>query len=199
VNERAPAPARSNDLVPLEEERAVILRLQEGDRSAAAVLYGWYGDPVYRQVVLPRLPNVDLANDCLADTFLTALTKIGSYRFQNVSIFFWLRRIAINKVMDLYRRQGRLTELPETFSEDDGAGLGDSPPKPDRGLEVEDTRRMVETSLSQLNPRYSDVLRMRLLEERSREECADVLGVKVGTLDVLLHRATKAFRKVYPP
>jgi RNA polymerase sigma factor (sigma-70 family) len=200
VNERASEPVlrNSNDLVPLEEERAVILRLQQGDRSAAAVLYGWYGDAVYRQVVLPRLPNPDLANDCLAETFVTALTKIGSYRFQNVSIFFWLRRIAINKVVDVYRRQGRNAELPETVSEEE-SDLTEPAPKPDRNLEVEDTRKMVETSLSRLNPRYAEVLKLRLIEERPREECAEVLGIKVGTLDVLLHRATKAFRKVYPP
>ena len=199
VSERATEPAaRVNDLVPLEEERAVILRLQQGDRSAAGTLYGWYGEPVYRQVILPRLPNPDLANDCLAETFVTALTKIGTYRFQNVSIFFWLRRIAINKVVDVYRRQGRNAELPETVNEDENE-LIEAPAKPDRGLEVEDTKRMVETSLSQLNPRYAEVLRLRLIEERSREECAQLLDVKVGTLDVLLHRATKAFRKVYPP
>jgi RNA polymerase sigma factor (sigma-70 family) len=187
------------DLVPLEEERVVVERLQSGDRSAAAALYGWYGDPLYRQVILPRLPNPELANDILAETFCTALTRIETYRFQNVSIFFWLRRIAINKVMDTYRRQGRQTELPEQLSEDDVADYGETPNRPDDGLEGEDTRQMVETSLSRLNERYAQVLRLRLLDDRSREECAEILGVKVGTLDVLLHRATKAFRKVYPP
>lgn len=198
MNESAPEVAKKSDLVPLEEERAVVLRLQNGDRSAAAVLYGWYGDALYRQVILPRLPNADLGSDCLAETFVTALTKIGAYRFQNVSIFFWLRRIAINKVVDVYRRQGRTTELQDNVGEEDNS-LVEPTEKPDRQLEVEDTKRMVETSLSQLNPRYAEVLRMRLIDERTREECADVLGVKVGTLDVLLHRATKAFRKVYPP
>jgi RNA polymerase sigma-70 factor (ECF subfamily) len=38
------------------------------------------------------------------------------------------------------------------------------------------------------------VLRLRLLEDRSREECAAALEVKVGTLDVLLFRACKSFR-----
>lgn len=190
--------APKSDLVPLEEERAVIARLQAGDRSAAAVLYGWYGDALYRQVILPRLPSPDLANDCLAETFVTALTRIDTYRFRNVSIYFWLRRIAINKVIDTYRRQGRHTELPDVVNEDDNE-LVEPAEKPDRQLDVDDTKQMVETSLSRLNPRYAEVLRLRLIEERTREECAELLGVKVGTLDVLLHRASKAFRKVYPP
>ena len=71
--------------------------------------------------------------------------------------------------------------------------------RPDRGLEVEDTRRMVETSLSRMNERYATALRLRLIEDRPREECAELLGVKTGNFDVILHRATKAFRKVWPP
>ena len=50
-----------------------------------------------------------------------------------------------------------------------------------------------------MNERYATALRMRLLEEKSREECAQILGVTVGNFDVILHRAAKAFRTVYPP
>lgn len=176
----------------------MILRLQQGDRSAAATLYGWYGEPLYRQVILPRLPSPDLANDCLAETFVQALTKIAQFKIQNMSIFFWLRRIAINKVIDVYRRQGRQVELPEVVSEEENE-LTEPAEKPDRNLDVVETKQMVDTSLSRLNPRYAEVLRMRLIEERSREECAALLDITVGNLDVLLHRATKAFRQVYPP
>lgn len=42
-------------------------------------------------------------------------------------------------------------------------------------------------------------LRMRLIEDRDREECAAEMGVTVGNFDVILHRASKAFRKKYPP
>jgi RNA polymerase sigma factor (sigma-70 family) len=198
MNERAARASRSPDLVPLEEERAVVARLQNGDRSAASALYGWYGEPLYRQVILPRLPNPDLANDCLAETFVTALTKIDQYRFQNVSVFFWLRRIAINKVLDTYRRQGRTTELLDNVGEEDNE-LVEPAVKPDRNVDADDTKKLVEKSLSLLNPRYAEVLRMRLLDETPREQCAQVLGITVGNLDVLVHRAAKAFRKVYPP
>lgn len=192
-------PVRTADLVSLDEERIVILRLQKGDRTAAAQVYAWYGDLIYRQVILARLPNPDLANDCLAETFCTALGRIGTYEQRNLSIFFWLRRIAINKVIDVYRRQGRTLELPESLSDDDADGVVEPLAPPDTRIDADDTRKMVATSLSRLNPRYSDVLRLRLLEDKSREECAETLGVKIGTLDVLLHRAAKAFRQVYPP
>ena len=199
MRERAPNTRTGGDLVPVEEERVVIARLQEGDRTAFATLYGWYGDLIYRQAILPRLPIPELAEDCLRDTFRTALEKIGSFRIENRSIFFWLRRIAVNKAIDIHRRHRRDERIAEAVQVEPEAPMGTTAPRPDRGLEVEDTRRQVEAALDNINARYSRALRLRLIEERSREECAEILGVTVGNFDVILHRASKAFRKVFPP
>ncbi len=182
----------------MDEERAVVERLKTGDRAAFATLYGWYGDAVFR-VVLSRLPQREAAEDCLRDTFRTALEKIGSFTYSGRSIFYWLRRIAVNKAMDTHRKTRRDRELSERVKASAAPVMGSGAPRPDRGLEVQDTARQVEASLSRVNPRYARVLRMRLIEERTREECAEILEVTVGNLDVLLHRACKAFRKVYPP
>lgn len=201
VSDRAPhhRPPRGDDLVPIEEERAVISRLQGGDRSAVAVLYGWYGDLIYRQAILTRLPIPELAEDCLRETFRTAIEKIGTFRLENRSVFFWLRRIAVNKAIDMHRLHRRDERIAEHAQVDPEMPIAAELQSPDRGVEVEDVRRMVETSLGNLNARYAKALRMRLIEERSREECAEELGVTVGNFDVILHRAAKAFRKVYPP
>jgi RNA polymerase sigma-70 factor (ECF subfamily) len=199
VSDRAPKTRPSTDLVPLEEERAVIVRLQQGDRSAFVTLYGWYGDLIYRQAILPRLPVPELAEDCLRETFRTALEKIESFRIENRSIFFWLRRIAVNKAIDIHRRRRRDERLAEQVQVESEVAVAANPPRPDRGIEVEEVRTLVEASLGNLNARYAKALRMRLIEERTREECAVELGVTVGNFDVILHRAAKAFRKVFPP
>ncbi len=177
----------------------MINRLQGGDRGAVATLLTWYGDALYRSAILPRVPNRELAEDCLRDTFRTALEKIASFKLTDRSIFFWLRRIAINKAIDVHRRHRRDQDLAEAVRSEPSQVGPSSPPRPDRGLEIEDTRKMVELSLSRLNPRYATALRMRLIEDKDRSVCAEILGIKLGTFDVLLHRAAKAFRKVYPP
>ena len=177
----------------------MILSLQSGDRDAFATLYAWYGTLIYRQAILPKLPNRELAEDCLRDTFRTALEKIGSFRIENRSIFFWLRRIAVNKAIDIHRRHKRDHDLAEAVKAEPGDVLTTRPDRPDRGLEVADTARMVGLSLDKLNPRYAQALKLRLLEDKTREECAEILGVTLGNFDVILHRASKAFRKVYPP
>ena len=70
---------------------------------------------------------------------------------------------------------------------------------PEQGLMDRAARDLIEQSLSKINPRYAQALRFRLLEDRSREECASLMGVRIGNFDVLFHRACAAFRDNYPP
>jgi RNA polymerase sigma-70 factor (ECF subfamily) len=188
-------------LAPLDQELAVIERLKQGDASAAGELYEWYGDRLYRRVILPKLPVRELAEDVLRDTFRVVLEKIDQFEPRGASIFFWLRRIAINRAIDVYRaykRKRRLRDLAP-IEETIERTMSTPPPSPDRGHELAETRQQVQQSLEQMNPRYAMALRLRLLEDRDREECADLMEVTVGNFDVILHRACKAFRKVYPP
>ena len=192
------ASAQGADLVPLKTERKVIQRLQNGDKAAFAELYAWYGDLLYRQAILPRLPIIELAEDCLRDTFRTALEKIETFKVQDRSIFFWLRRIAVNKAIDTHRKYKRDKKIREKAAQDIEQQPQGSQ-SPDHGLELEDIRKMVTKSLSTLNERYAEALRLRFIEDKDREACAAEMGVTVGNFDVILHRAAKAFRKVYPP
>lgn len=48
--------------------------------------------------------------------------------------------------------------------------------------------------LQNLNPRYRTALTLRFLQEKSRADCALLLGVKTATFDVLLLRAVRAFK-----
>lgn len=188
-------------LAPIEVERAVVERLKRGERAAAAELYRWYGDKLYRTAILPRLPNVELAEDVLKDTFRLALERIEQYRPEgSTSIFFWLRRIAINRALDLHRAHARAQRIEgRDPNETIDRTMGSASPSPDRSTDVNETRAMVEASLSRVSERYAQALRLRLLDDRDREDCAALMGVTVGNFDVILHRACKAFRAVYPP
>ena len=141
------------------------------------------------------------AEDVLKDTFRLTLERIDQYTPQGRSIYFWLRRIAINRAIDVHRARQRQNRHEEkhTHEETIDRTMGTSAPRPDRSTEVEETKDMVERSLSAMNPRYATALRLRLIEDRDRDECAAAMGVTVGNFDVILHRACKAFKKVYPP
>lgn len=189
----------------LEQEREMVLALQQGDRRAAAMLYETFSGVLFRKVILSRLPYVEQAEDVLCETFRIALEKIESFQLQDRSIFFWLRRIAINLVVDTYRKQVRKRELAERILARDAVDMvmgstsetaEDSLSEAEEGAETKD---LVHRALELLNPRYAKALRMRLLDDCTREECAAEFGVSVGNFDVLFHRACKAFRDNYPP
>ena len=189
----------------LEQEREMILALQQGSRQAASWLYETFSDVLFRKVILSRLPYREQAEDVLCETFRIAFEKIATYTVIDRSIFFWLRRIAINLIVDTYRKQVRKRELAERILARDAVDMvmGSNSTTADdvlsRTEEEEDTKAMVHKALDRLNPRYAKALRMRLLEDKSREECATEFGISVGNFDVLFHRASKAFRDNYPP
>jgi RNA polymerase sigma-70 factor (ECF subfamily) len=183
--------------ITLAQEREVVDRLKSGDREAAGQLYAWFGEMLYRQVILPRLPVPELAEDVLKDTFRRLLENIEQFEVKDRSTWFWLRRIAINRAMDMHRRHRRDRAIEERVDPD--AILAPGPPRPDQSTHQAELRTQVDQSLGQLNPRYAQALRLRLLEDRDRADCAELMGVTMGNFDVILHRACAAFRKVFPP
>ncbi len=172
--------------------------VRKGDRAAAATLYAWYGDCLFREVLLPRLPQREAAEDVLRDTFRIVLERIEQYRPDaNRSIYFWIRRIAINRATDVVRAQARARRLEDAVEAEERAHASSA--APDEGVEADERRRAIEAALTRLNPRYAEALQLRLLDDLDRDACAERMAVTVGNFDVILHRACAAFRKVYEP
>ena len=183
-----------------EEEHPIVVGLRAGDPKALSTLYEWYGEILYRTTILPRLPIPELAEDCLAQTFARAMERIAQFKPQGKSIYFWMRRISINLAMDAHRRHQAQRRVHQRLSEEQNViPLHGRLPNPDRASELSEVRELIEEALSQLNPRYAQALRLRLLDDRDRAECAAIMNITIGNFDVLFHRAAKAFRDKYPP
>lgn len=186
------------ELQPIKEERLVVEGLLRGDRAAAGTLYAWYGDALFREIILPRLPIRELAENVLVDTFRIILERAETYKPENdKSIYFWIRRIAINRAIDVHRAHQRARRLENALEA--AHDPEDAAPAPDRHVDDDDTRARVNAALQTLNPRYAEALRLRLLDDLDREECATRMGVTLGNFDVILHRASAAFRKAFQP
>lgn len=178
-------------------EKGVVRRAQGGDRSAFGELYRAYADPIFARILMPRLGNRAAAEDALAETFRTALERLGQFQPEKVSIYFWLSRIAVNKATDMHRVKARTSRALVSFegllsplreSSEPGQEL-------QRRSDLERVRGAMDEVLGGINPRYRRAIELRFMEERSRQDCADALEVKLGTFDVLLLRALRAFRK----
>jgi RNA polymerase sigma-70 factor (ECF subfamily) len=179
-------------------EKRCLSRIRKGDMQAFGELYNAFANRLFTRVLLPTLGDRAAAEDALAETFKTALEKIGTFEEKGVSVFHWLARIGKNKALDMHRSRERTGRALCNFEGMLAPLLGDSP-LPGNGLQAEEEGRRLREAvgrvLEKLNPRYKKVIELRFLEDRSRKECAEMLELKLGTLDVLVLRALRAFRK----
>jgi RNA polymerase sigma-70 factor (ECF subfamily) len=193
----ASEPATTVEL-ELEQEQRLVEEAQQGNLDAMRPLLERYAAPLYGTVILPRLGDAASAEEVLRDTLATAVEKIRRFTWQGKSIYPWLRQIAINKVFDVHRQSKRSRRLAdamvhETAVESDPASHADAQLIADQERRAH--RDRIDETMQQLQERYRSAIELRLIQELSREDCARRLGVTIGTFDVLLFRAVRAFRK----
>lgn len=181
----------------LEAERHLCERAGTGDRAALGDLLRQHGPRLYRSVLLPRLGSSVLAEEALSITYMKVVERFQQFSWQSVGVYPWLRVIALRVALDMLRKRKREVLFEERDLEREvdhaerDARHADELERHDLML----SRRRVEELLEAVNPRYARAIRLRILEEKSREEAALALEVSVSTFDVVLHRAMGALKK----
>jgi RNA polymerase sigma-70 factor (ECF subfamily) len=186
--------------VELEEEQRLVEEAQQGNLDAMRPILERYAQPLYGTVILPRLGDTASAEEVLRDTLATAVEKIGRFTWQGKSIYPWLRQIAINKVYDVHRQSKRSRKLADAMVHE--VAVETAPEShADAQLIADQERRAhrdrIDECMQRMTERYRVAIELRLVQELSREECARRLAVTIGTFDVLLFRAVRAFRKQF--
>lgn len=185
----------------LAREKRAVERAQAGDLAALEPILAAHAEGLF-MFILGRLGDRAAAEDLLKDTFVTAMERIAGFTWQDRSIYHWLRQIAQNKVIDHHRASSRRKKLVQALraEQTEQAEQGTTDDAQAR-LSAEEERHLsrqrIEATIEGLHPRYAAAIRLRLCDEKPREECAATLGVRVETFDVLLFRAVRAFRKAY--
>jgi RNA polymerase sigma factor (sigma-70 family) len=185
----------------LDTEQELAVRARGGDKKALGILLTRFGPVLFRSVLLPRLGNAGAAEQALGDTYARVVERIGQFEWQGTGFYPWLRMVALRVALDLLRKRRREVlfqpeDLQREVEDAEGGGAeGDISAEVIERSDLEAARRKVAAALSELNPRYAKAIRLRVLEERPREEVARELGVSTATFDVILHRAMTALRK----
>jgi RNA polymerase sigma-70 factor (ECF subfamily) len=185
-------------VLELEQEQRLVEEAQQGNLDAMRPILERYASPLYGTVILPRLGDAVSAEEVLRDTLATAVEKIRRFTWQGKSIYPWLRQIAINKVYDVHRQSKRSRRLADAMVHE-LAVESDPTTHADAQLIADQERRAhrgkIDETMQLLQERYRLAIELRLIQELPREDCATRLGIAIGTFDVLLFRAVRAFRK----
>jgi RNA polymerase sigma-70 factor (ECF subfamily) len=185
------------DSAELADERRLCERAHGGDRSALGQLLRLHGPRLYRAVLLPRLGSKAAAEEALSVTYLKVVERFEQFSWQAVGVYPWLRVVALRVALDQLRARKRETLFqPEDLEREIDAGEREA--RDAASSEASDlafAKQRVMEVLGRLHPRYGRALTLRIVEERSREDCAAALEVTTATFDVVLHRAVAALKK----
>ncbi|WP_214072230.1 RNA polymerase sigma factor [Mucilaginibacter sp. dw_454] len=164
------------------KQEELITRCKQGDPAAYTGLYNLHAKTVYSSIL--RLVNhTGEAEDILQDSFVAAFKSIASLK-ESSGFRSWVKRIAINKSIDLVRkRKLRFVELETEWM----------PDREDEDLIDEDAfaynMDAVNAAIDALPEGYRTIFNLYAIEEIPHTQIAELLGLENGTVRTQYHRA----------
>lgn len=163
----------------------LMLAYGRGDAGAFEALYRRHRSTVYG-FLLRSLGRRDLADDCFQEVWGRVIRARERYR-ADARFTTWLLQIAHNLLIDRHRRQRPEVDLdsaPEVAAEPEAEA-----PQPERVLSEFERRRQLRTAIAELPDEQRHVVLLRLDQELSLEEIAEVTGVGRETVKSRLRYA----------
>ncbi len=183
--------ALTEAVVQREETPAWLLEAaRSGDGDAFAGLIRHYQAPVYN-LVLRMVRRPATAEDVAQDVFIRLWRHLGEIEAAAL-LPGWLRRVAVNSVIDHWRKEEARERRMKIFREHPVARYAVRPSSRMESQEVLDT---VQAAIDALSPKLRSVLLLRTQEEMTYEEVADVLGMSVHAVRSRLFRARQELHK----
>ena len=180
------------------QDELLIRRAQHGDADAFEQLLLEHQKNVYN-LCYRMAGNPDDAMDLSQETFLRAWRCLDQYQFAS-AFSTWLYRLCSNICIDFLRKRRRQQTVPLTFEDADGEeqtyAVPDAQPLPEEQVELKLTHETLAAAMAQLLPEHRAVLQLRVVNEMSYEQIADVLDIQIGTVKSRLSRARNQLKKI---
>ncbi len=168
---------------------------RNGDDDALEKLLRRHQDSVYGYL-LRMLRNSHDAEETTQAAFVIVIRSLPRYREQG-HFKAWLFRIAHREALRVLRRAKRTRELEEP---QDGSAppdeLIDPLPRPDEAAEALERNRRLETALGALPAVEREVVLLRMKEELTFREIAELTGCPLGTALGRMRNALKRLRGI---
>lgn len=178
----------ARDLARLEESAAIEACLG-GDASAFDALVVRHQKAIQR-VCYRFTGNAEDAADLTQEVFVKAYRSLS--KFRGTSAFStWLYRIAVNACLSF--KAARKNKPGEEW--DENHEIASDSPGLEETLDAQMNARSVRAALETLPEKQRLTVIMKVLEERTHAEVADLLGSNVGTVKANLFFAIRNLRK----
>ena len=169
-----------------------------------------YGDYLYR-CALMRVRDAAIAEDILQETLLAAFSSFQNHAGRS-SERTWLVGIMKHKVVDYFRRVGRMTQFQLTIDDEESESFENSGPwrghwREDQApvswpvdaatvLESREFWEAFDRCLSQLPQQIAIAFTLREIDGLSANEICEILQITPNNLFVILHRGRAKLRQL---
>lgn len=150
---------------------------KKNDIKAQEQLYRDYAPKLF-SVCLKYSRNYTEAQDNLQDGFLLLFEKIHLYSFKG-SFEGWMKRVMINHILQLYRKETFLSLVNEEINEAVDVEIEDETVSLDYLMKI----------IQELPDRYRLVFNLFAIDGYSHQEIAQMLNINIGTSKSNLSRA----------
>ena len=180
----------------------LVRRAKAGELEAFDTLVARHENLVYslaRRIVQQEQD----AEDVTQQAFISAMEGLESFR-EEASFSTWLQRIATHAALKVLRKRKGLPTVSLEAATEPQEGydtvphpefIADWKESPSELVERQETRRLLDEALAQLDEKHRVIFLLRDVEGLSVKEAAEALGLSVANVKVRLLRARLQLRE----
>ena len=185
---------RAGALMNSSEE--LISRARRGDDEAFRLIFERYGRPII-SFIYDMVGRRDLAEELTQETFVRAYKNIGGLR-DDTKLSTWLFGIAKNVARESIRSKYK-DDAKVGIDDDRVMELSDNNLLPDSALLNKELNGVIQSALGALDEDKRLVFSLKVFQQRSYEEIAEITGFSIPKLKTDLHRARTEMRRRIRP
>ena len=173
------------------EERMLITKAKQGNVNAIETLVKKYQHSIY-YLCRRMTGSHQSADDVSQETFIKAYFALNRFK-DGMNFFTWIRKIAVNNSLNFIKASKREEPLGDSAEKFQGnSSMGQE--LPHEMLQRNQTEQNFKKALKALPPEQKIVFILRVYENQSYKEIAQILDISEGTVMSRLSRAREKLR-----
>lgn len=169
------------------KEHELLDRFKNGDQDAFVEIFKGHKEMIFR-VAYSLAGERETAKDITQDVFIRIYKHLAGFAARS-SLRTWIYRITINVAKDYSRKRSFLPLFDALLQRADQGS------DPQAIAEQTDRAKRLREAIGRLPIRQKQVFILKNEEGLRYTEIGEILGVKVGAVKALVHRATNNLRK----
>ena len=183
----------ANVVIP---DAALVRDYIDGDENALSILIKRHQSKIYG-FIYSKVTDRDIADDIFQDTFIKVIKTLKSNSYNEEGKFLpWVMRISHNLIVDHFRRNKKMPMYRETEEFSIFSIMTDNSPNVENRIITEQVESDLQRIIEQLPDDQKEVLQMRIYQDLSFKEIADLTGVSINTALGRMRYALMNLRKV---